>query len=96
MSNIDTQLQSIVDRIVRLEEEKKGLANDIKDIYAEAKSNGHDVAALRIVVKRAMEDAEKKQKRETAEEIAATMMARLGMLSDLPLGAAAMERARHG
>jgi hypothetical protein len=50
------------------------------------------VPALRIVVKRSLEADDKKKKRETAEEIAASMMAALGMLSDLPLGAAALER----
>jgi hypothetical protein len=44
-------------------------------------------------VKRSLEADDKKKKRETAEEIAASMMAALGMLSELPLGQAAIERA---
>ncbi len=91
-ANTDQRLRSIVDRIVRLEEERAGLGGDIKDIYAEAKSVGYDVAALRLVVKREREDAEKREKRETAEQIAAAMEAALGILRDTPLGAAAMEK----
>ncbi len=45
------QLQTIVMRIERLEEEKKGIADDIKEVYAEAKSNGFDVKILRQVIR---------------------------------------------
>jgi len=44
------QLRSIVERIERLEEEKKTIADDIKDVYGEAKANGFDTAVLRKVV----------------------------------------------
>lgn len=44
------QLKSIVERIERLEEEKKAIADDIRDVYAEAKSNGFDTKVLRQVV----------------------------------------------
>ncbi len=44
------RLRSIVERIERLEEERKALANDIKDIYAEAKSAGFDVKVLRQII----------------------------------------------
>jgi len=44
------QLRSIVERIERLEEEKKTIADDIKDIYGEAKSNGYDVKVLRKLI----------------------------------------------
>jgi uncharacterized protein (UPF0335 family) len=44
------RLRSIVERIERLEEERKALANDIKDIYAEAKSAGFDVKVLRSLI----------------------------------------------
>jgi uncharacterized protein (UPF0335 family) len=50
------QLRSIIERIERLEEEKKALSNDIKDIYAEAKGNGFDVAALRTIVRMRKQD----------------------------------------
>jgi len=45
------RLRSIVDRIERLEEERKALAGDIKDIYAEAKSAGFDVKVLRQLIR---------------------------------------------
>jgi uncharacterized protein (UPF0335 family) len=45
------QLRSIVDRIERLEEERKALGGDIRDIYAEAKSAGFDVKVLRQLIR---------------------------------------------
>ena len=44
------RLRSIIERIERLEEEKKALANDVKDIYAEAKSAGFDVKVVRQII----------------------------------------------
>lgn len=44
------RLRSIVERIERLEEERKALTSDIKDIYAEAKSAGYDVKVLRQLI----------------------------------------------
>jgi uncharacterized protein (UPF0335 family) len=44
------QLKSLVQRIERLEEEKKALAGDIKEVYAEAKSQGFDTKILRKVI----------------------------------------------
>ncbi len=84
------QLASIVDRIERLEEEKHDLAEDIRGVYSEAGSNGFDIKALRAIVKRRGQDA---SKLEEHEKILATYMAALGMLADLPLGKAAIERA---
>ena len=56
------QLRSIVERIERLEEEKKNLADDIKDVYSEAKSSGFDVKILRQIVRmRKMEDHERQE-----------------------------------
>ncbi len=53
------RLRSLVDRIERLEEERKALGNDIKDIYAEAKSAGFDVKVLRQLIRiRKQEPAE--------------------------------------
>jgi uncharacterized protein (UPF0335 family) len=85
-------LRSLRDRIVRLEEEKKSIAEDIKDVYAEAKANGFDVKALRIVVKRAMEDASQKAQRCETEELAELYLANLGALDGTPLGDAARKR----
>ncbi|MBR0654496.1 DUF2312 domain-containing protein [Plastoroseomonas arctica] len=45
------RLRSIIERIERLEEERKSLGDDIKDIYAEAKSAGFDVKVLRQVIR---------------------------------------------
>jgi uncharacterized protein (UPF0335 family) len=53
------RLRSIVDRIERLEEERKALGNDIKDIYSEAKSAGFDIKVLRQLIRiRKQEPAE--------------------------------------
>ena len=53
------RLRSLIERIERLEEERKSLGSDIKDIYAEAKSAGFDVKVLRQVIRiRAQEPAE--------------------------------------
>ncbi|MDI2090746.1 DUF2312 domain-containing protein [Commensalibacter oyaizuii] len=57
------RLRSIIERIERLEEERKGLANDIKDIYAEAKSAGFDVPVIRRVI-----SARKKEPSEVEEQ----------------------------
>jgi uncharacterized protein (UPF0335 family) len=45
------QLRLFIERIERLEEEKKGLQDDIKDVYLEAKSNGYDVKTIRSIVR---------------------------------------------
>lgn len=63
------RLRSIVDRIERLEEEKKALSSDIKDIYAEAKSAGFDNKVLRELIKiRKLEPAEVEE-RETLLDV---------------------------
>ncbi len=54
------QLKSIVQRIERLEEEKKALAGDIKEVYAEAKSQGFDTKVLRKVIALRKRDASEK------------------------------------
>ena len=50
------QLKAFVERVERLEEEKKAIADDVRDVYAEAKANGYDVKALRAVVKLRKQD----------------------------------------
>ena len=45
------QLRLFIERIERLEEEKKGISDDIKDVYAEAKSNGYDTKTMRAIVR---------------------------------------------
>ena len=45
------QLRLFIERIERLEEEKKGVADDVKDVYAEAKANGYDTKIMRQIVR---------------------------------------------
>ena len=71
------QLKAFIERIEKLEEEKKAITDDIRDVYAEAKGNGYDVKALRQIVKlRKLEPSE----REEQEAIVETYMNALGML----------------
>ena len=58
------QLRSFVERIERLEEEKKTIADDIKDVYAEAKGNGFDTKVLRKVISLRKQDANERQEQE--------------------------------
>ena len=71
------QLKAIIERIERLEEEKKTISDDIRDVYAEAKGNGFDVKALRTIVRLRKQDA---NERAEAETILETYMQALGML----------------
>lgn len=59
------RLRSLVDRIERLEEERKALGNDIKDIYAEAKSAGFDVKVLRQLIRIRKQEAAEVEEQET-------------------------------
>jgi uncharacterized protein (UPF0335 family) len=71
------QLKSIIERIERLEEEKKTISDDIRDVYAESKGNGFDVKALRAIVRLRKQDANERAEHETILE---TYMQALGML----------------
>jgi uncharacterized protein (UPF0335 family) len=71
------QLKSIIERIERLEEEKKTISDDIRDVYAESKGNGFDVKALRTIVRLRKQDP---NERAEAETILETYMHALGML----------------
>ena len=83
----NNQLASIVDRIEKLELEKADIADLIKNVYTEAKSNGFDVKILRkIIVQRKKTDEERKLEQDLID----TYMNALGMLADLPLGQAAL------
>ena len=57
--NSSGQLKSITERINNLEDSKKATADDIRDVYAEAKSNGYNPAALRVIIRRQRSDAKK-------------------------------------
>lgn len=71
------QIRSIVERIERLEEEKKTISDDIRDVYAEAKGNGYDVKVLRKVISIRKQDANDRAEHEAILE---TYMHALGML----------------
>jgi uncharacterized protein (UPF0335 family) len=71
------QLKAFVERVERLEEEKKAIADDIRDVYAEAKGNGFDVKALRTIVRMRKQDKDERMEQET---ILQTYMVALGML----------------
>lgn len=57
-------LRSFVERIERLEEEKKTIADDIKDVYAEAKGNGFDTKVLRKIISIRKQDQNERQEQE--------------------------------
>lgn len=63
------RLRSIVDRIERLEEERKALSSDIKDIYIEAKSAGFDVKVLRRLITDRAKDADDVEEMETLLDV---------------------------
>ena len=72
------QLKAFVERVERLEEEKKAIADDIRDVYAEAKGNGFDVKALRTVVRLRKQDINERKEQEAILE---TYLHALGMLA---------------
>ncbi len=69
-------LRSFIERVEKLEEEKKALSDDIKDVYAEAKGNGFDVKILRKIVSMRRQD---RDKRREEQEILDLYLAALGM-----------------
>jgi uncharacterized protein (UPF0335 family) len=72
------QLKAFIERVERLEEEKKTISDDIKDVYAEAKANGFDVKALRVIVRLRKQDIDERKEHEAILE---TYMHALGMLN---------------
>ena len=73
---IDERLQLLIDRIERLESEKRGISEDIKDVYGEAKAVGYDVKILRQVIKLRKMRADERQEMEAVLE---AYMTALGM-----------------
>ena len=71
------QLRTIVERVELLEEEKKTIAEDIKEVYAEAKGNGFDTKILRKVVSLRKVEAAERQEQEAMLDL---YMAALGMV----------------
>lgn len=83
------ELRLLIERVERLEEEKKGIGDDIRDVYSEAKARGFDAKIMRQIVRlRKM----KPDDRAEMEAILDTYKQALGMLYDTPLGRAAIER----
>ena len=72
------QLKSVIERIERLEEEKKTTSDDIREVYAEAKVNGFDIKALRTIVRMRKQDVDERKEEEAVLE---TYMHALGMLN---------------
>jgi len=68
-------LKAFIERIERLEEEKKAIADDIKDVYAEAKGNGYDVKIMRKIISLRRQD---ENKRREEEEILDLYLSALG------------------
>ena len=80
------QLKSIVERVERLEEEKKAISDDIRDVYAEAKANGFDAKVLRQVVRLRKQDLAERQEQDAVRDL---YLQALGMLPDFEADAAA-------
>jgi uncharacterized protein (UPF0335 family) len=69
-------LRAFIERIERLEEERKALSDDIKDVYGEAKANGFDVKIMRKIVSLRKQDRDKRMEEETILDL---YLAALGM-----------------
>ena len=71
-------LKAFVERVERLEEEKKTISDDIRDVYTEAKANGFDTKALRTIVRMRKQDVDERKEQEAILE---TYLHALGMLN---------------
>ena len=80
------QLKSFIERIERLEEEKKGIADDIRDVFAEAKGQGFDTKVMRQVIRLRKKDA---SEREEEEALLDLYMHALGMAPEVAAAAEA-------
>ena len=80
------RLRSFIERIERLEEEKRTLAEDIKEVFAEAKGSGFDTKIMRQIIKIRRMDKDDLDEQETLLDI---YKRALGMLPDMPEAAAA-------
>lgn len=90
MMSSNNQLKSLIERIERLEEERAVLANDVKEVFSEAKSNGFDPKIIKKVLALRKTDA---AKRAEEQALLSVYMDALGMLADTPLGRAALSKA---
>ena len=80
------QLRLFIERIERLEEEKKGIADDVRDVYAEAKANGYDTKIMRMIVRLRKMETHTRQEQD----------ALLGHLSPRRSGLRSKEGSGHG
>lgn len=71
------QLRAFIERVEKLEEEKRAISDDIKDVYAEAKGNGYDARILRKIISMRRQDLEKRKEEESILDV---YLAALGML----------------
>lgn len=78
--NAEAHLSSFISRVERLEEERKGLSDDIKDVYAEAKSNGFNVKALKALIRRKAETAQQREARLQVESDLDLYLSKTGLL----------------
>lgn len=74
------QLRSFIERVERLEEQKKEIGDDIRDVFAEAKGNGFDVKVMRQIVRMRKVDASQREEEDAVRDL---YMTALGMLPDL-------------
>jgi uncharacterized protein (UPF0335 family) len=63
------RLKSVIERIERLEEDKAGIAGDIKEVYAEAKGDGFDIKVIRKIVRLRKQDKVKRAEEEALMEL---------------------------
>ncbi len=77
------QLKSIIGRVEKLEEEKAGIAADIRDVFAEAKGNGFDVKAIRTIIKMRKMDASEREEQETTLDVYLNALGMLAHQNDL-------------
>ena len=90
MSQINNnQLKALVERIESLEAEKAALAQDVKDVLAEAKGQGFDPKILKKVIALRKQDADKRDEERIMIDL---YLNSLGQLAETPLGRAAVER----
>lgn len=64
-----SHLRAFIERIERLEEEKRAIADDIKEVYAEAKGNGFDAKVMRKIISMRRMDDEKRKEEETVLDL---------------------------
>ena len=84
--NAAKDVVSIIERIERLEDEKKQIASDISDVYKESKGRGYDATALKEIIKIRREDPNKREARESMVDV---YMRAINRWEDTPLGQAA-------